>query len=162
MQSVLRKCSQYIQVRDKVETERKCILTKPLLKKLSSLLADKWEKPYSVVWLCQYSELIAIVKQHTSVCEVLIVPTSHMSRDRHPRLGETKRKDSVFLLILRPRMDWLCRGLFATFFLFHRFPSIKLSRSFLSITLTDSLWILSWLWRLTMTLNYLGPGFTCK
>jgi hypothetical protein len=59
---------------------------KTLLKKLSSLLADKWEKPYSVV--CGYVNAqmsIAIVRATHLCLRGSRIPTSHMSSDRRPQ-----------------------------------------------------------------------------
>ena len=58
---------------------------KTLLKKLSSLLADKWEKPYSVV--CGYVNAqlsIAIVRATHHCLRGSRIPTSQMS-DRRPQ-----------------------------------------------------------------------------
>jgi hypothetical protein len=59
--------------------------TKTLLKKLSSLLAEKWEKPYSVV--CGYVNAqmsIAIVRATHLCLRGSRIPTSQMS-DRRPK-----------------------------------------------------------------------------
>jgi hypothetical protein len=57
---------------------------KILPKKLSSLLADKWEKPYSVV--CGYVNAQVSIVRATHLClRGSRIPTSHMSRDRHPQ-----------------------------------------------------------------------------
>jgi hypothetical protein len=67
---------------------------KTLWKKLSSLLAEKWEKPYSVV--CGYvnarvSRVLPLSERQTSARATDLclrgsrIPTSHMSRDRRPQ-----------------------------------------------------------------------------
>ena len=59
---------------------------KTLLKKLSSLLAEKWEKPYSVV--CGYVNAqvsIAIVRATHHCLRGSRIPNSQMSRDRRPQ-----------------------------------------------------------------------------
>jgi predicted lipase len=58
---------------------------KTLLKKLSSLLAEKWEKPYSIV--CGYANAqmsIAIVRATHFCLRGSRIPTSQMS-NRHPK-----------------------------------------------------------------------------
>jgi hypothetical protein len=59
---------------------------KTFLKKLSSLLADKWEKPYSVVCGFVNAQVSIAIVRATHLClRGSRIPTSHMSRDRHPQ-----------------------------------------------------------------------------
>jgi hypothetical protein len=60
---------------------------KTLLKKLSALLAEKWEKPYSLVcgYVNAHQVSIAIVRATHLCLRGSRIPTSHMSRDRRPQ-----------------------------------------------------------------------------